>query len=146
MKKILLTLLGVTLLASSCGKKAETIQKDKFQVFLCIGQSNMEGCAETEPSDFEATNRLFMLPSVDNPEKNRKYGEWCEASTPLSNPSAGLSPAESFGKTMVDNLPEDTKVGLISVAVGGCDIRLFDKDLYQGYTATHNQDWFLDKI
>ena len=47
---------------------------------------------------------------------------------------------------MVENLPDTIKVGVINVAVGGCDIRLFDKDLYQDYDSTYEDAWFVDKI
>ncbi|MFI3288052.1 MAG: sialate O-acetylesterase [Rikenellaceae bacterium] len=147
MKRILFTLLiGVALLASSCGEKPAAKDKSKFQIYLCIGQSNMEGCADAVERDYEPFRRLKMLPSMDNVERGRKLGEWCDASTPISGATAGLSPSESFGKAMVISQPEDISIGLISVAIGGCDIRLFDRDLYEGYTATHNAEWFLKKI
>ncbi len=47
---------------------------------------------------------------------------------------------------MVANLPNNIKVGIINVAVGGCDIRLFDKDIYQDYDSTYKEDWFTNKI
>jgi hypothetical protein len=47
---------------------------------------------------------------------------------------------------MVQNLPDSIRIGVINVAVGGCDIRLFDQDLYQDYDSTYVQDWFLSKI
>lgn len=37
---------------------------------------------------------------------------------------------------MVANLPENIKVGIINVAVGGCKIELFDQDTYQTYSET----------
>lgn len=30
---------------------------------------------------------------------------------------------------MIANLPEDVRVGIINVSVGGCKIELFDKDI-----------------
>ena len=43
---------------------------------------------------------------------------------------------------MVDNLPEEVKVGTITVAVGGASIDLFDKDKYQAYLNDANTaDW-----
>ncbi|MEM9549303.1 MAG: sialate O-acetylesterase [Bacteroidota bacterium] len=47
---------------------------------------------------------------------------------------------------MISQLPEKIKVGVINVAVGGCDIRLFDKDLFHDYDSTYMEDWFVDKL
>ena len=48
----------------------------------------------------------------------------------------GLTPADYFGRTLVANLPEDVRIGIINVSIGGCKIELFDKDNYQSYAAT----------
>ncbi len=45
-----------------------------------------------------------------------------------------------FGKTMVANLPEDYRVGVIKVAVPGAKIELFDKDKCEEYLVTA-EDW-----
>jgi len=47
---------------------------------------------------------------------------------------------------MVENLPDSISVGIINVAVGGCDIRLFDKDIYMDYDSTYKESWFTNKI
>ncbi|HEY9124070.1 MAG TPA: sialate O-acetylesterase, partial [Bacteroidales bacterium] len=44
------------------------------------------------------------------------------------------------------NLPDSITVGIINVAVGGCDIRLFDKDIYQDYDSTYKESWFVNKV
>jgi len=46
---------------------------------------------------------------------------------------------------MIANLPEDVKVGVINVAVGGCKIELFDKDNCETYIATA-PDWMKGMI
>jgi len=48
----------------------------------------------------------------------------------------GLTPADYFGRTLLESLPKDAKVGVINVAVGGCKIVLFDKDNYKAYADT----------
>ncbi len=146
MKKILLSLLAVSMLVSSCGEKAATPTKEKMQIYLCIGQSNMAGSAEIEPCDTTCDARLLMMPSAEYPEKGRKMGEWYPGVPPQSSEMSGLSPADYFGRTMVELLPEDTKVGLITVAVGGCDIRMFDKVIYTDYLATYPEDWFVSRV
>ena len=40
---------------------------------------------------------------------------------------------DSFGKTMIQSLPNDVRVGIIKVCVPGCKIQLFPKDAFQSY-------------
>lgn len=67
-------------------------------------------------------------------------GNWYTAVPPLARCKTGLSPVDYFGRTLIENLPKNIRVGIINVAVGGCKIELFDKDNYQSYTATA-PDW-----
>ena len=117
-----------------------------FYIFLCFGQSNMEGAAPIEPQDRTVDARFQVLQSLDCPNLGRSKNTWYPAVPPLTQCYSGLSPADYFGRTMVTNLPENIRVGVINVAVGGCDIRLFDKDLYQDYDDTYKEAWFMDKI
>jgi len=114
-------------------------QNKKFYVYLCIGQSNMEGNAKFEPQDTIVNKRFQVLEAVDCDNLNRKKGEWYTAVPPLSRCTTGLTPADYFGREMIANLPEDVKVGVINVAVGGCKIELFDKDNYESYVSTSPQ-------
>ena len=52
-------------------------------------------------------------------------GEWCEATAPLCRPNTGLTPADWFGRTLVASLPENIKIGVIHVAIGGIKIEGF---------------------
>jgi len=114
-------------------------QNKKFYVYLCIGQSNMEGNAKFEPQDTIVNKRFQVLETVDCENLNRKKGEWYTAVPPLSRCTTGLTPADYFGREMIANLPEDVKVGVINVAVGGCKIELFDKDNYEAYVSSSPQ-------
>ena len=68
-------------------------------------------------------------------------GEWYKAVPPLCRCHfTGLTPCDYFGRTLVANLPQDIRVGVINVAVGGCHIDLFDKDKYATYLPTQ-PDW-----
>jgi enterochelin esterase-like enzyme len=121
MKKIILmilTCLGVT---------ANTFAQDpNFYIFLCFGQSNMEGAARIEPQDLEGVSpRFLLMPAVDDPQRNRKMGEWCQALPPLCRPNTGLTPVDYFGRTLTENLPENIRVGVIHVAIGGIRIEGF---------------------
>ncbi len=115
---MILTCLGVT---------ANTFAQDpNFYIFLCFGQSNMEGAARIEPQDLEGVSpRFLLMPAVDDPQRNRKMGEWCQALPPLCRPNTGLTPVDYFGRTLTENLPENIRVGVIHVAIGGIRIEGF---------------------
>jgi alpha-L-fucosidase 2 len=105
-------------------------------VFLCFGQSNMEGFPGIVEADKGPVDERFqVLAAVDFPKQDRKQGNWYPATPPLSRPSAGLGPADYFGRTLVSNLPPHIKVGIVNVAIGGCKIELFMPDKYQEYSA-----------
>ena len=105
-----------------------------FYIFLCFGQSNMEGNARPEAADLASPGpRFLLMPAVDFPDKGRKMGEWCEASAPLCRPNTGLTPADWFGRTLVASLPENIKIGVIHVAIGGIDIKGFLPDSIDSY-------------
>lgn len=108
-----------------------------FYIFLCFGQSNMEGFPGIEEIDkTNIDNRFRVLAAVDFPELNREKGDWYTAIPPLCRPSTGLCPADYFGRTMVANLPKNIRVGVVVVAVSGCKIELFNKDNYKAYDST----------
>src|SRR5436190_14103262 len=121
-------------------------QDKKFYIFLCFGQSNMEGNARIRPQDtVDVDPRFRVLKAVDCPDLHRTKGNWYTAVPPLSRCKTGLTPADYFGRTLVANLPADVRVGIINVAVGGCKIELFDKDNYQAYV-TKAPQWMIGMI
>ena len=121
MKKIILIIL------TCLGATANAFAQDpNFYIFLCFGQSNMEGAARIEPQDLEGVSpRFLLMPAVDDPARNRKMGEWCQALPPLCRPNTGLTPVDYFGRTLTENLPENIRVGVIHVAIGGIRIEGF---------------------
>lgn len=121
-------------------------QDSNFHIYLSFGQSNMEGQGTIEKQDTIVDSRFKVLQSLDCSNLVRLKAKWYTAVPPLCQCKSGLSPTDYFGRTMVKNLPDSITVGVINVAVGGCDIRLFDKDLYQDYDSTYAKDWFLNKI
>ena len=107
---------------------------ENFYIFLCFGQSNMEGNARPEAQDLVSPGpRFLLMPAVDDPQRGRKMGEWCEAVPPLCRPNTGLTPADWFGRTLVASLPENIKIGVIHVAIGGIDIKGFLPDSIPSY-------------
>jgi len=134
--------------ASKKVKTEETVQPadPNFYIFLCFGQSNMEGNARPEAVDLASPgSRFLLMPAVDFPAANgrpeRKMGEWCEASAPLCRPNTGLTPADWFGRTLVASLPENIKIGVIHVAVGGIDIKGFLPDSISDYVNKKAPGW-----
>ncbi|HPX99638.1 MAG TPA: sialate O-acetylesterase [Bacteroidaceae bacterium] len=130
MKRNVIIMLAALLLAPIA---TVTAQPDpNFHIYICIGQSNMEGNPRPEQMDTEYSNPRFVtMNAVDFPDS--KMGEWRIAVPPLARPNTGLTPADWFGRTMVQNMPEDVKVGIVMVAVAGCSIDLFDKDKFEAY-------------
>lgn len=111
-------------------------QDKNFYIFLCFGQSNMEGNARIEPQDTIVDPRLRVLETVDCPNLKRTKGNWYTAVPPLARCNTGLTPADYFGRTMIAALPAKVKVGIINVSVAGCKIELFEEGTYQSYAAT----------
>jgi len=106
----------------------------------------MEGNARIRPEDTVNIDRRFqVMEAVDCPNLSRTKGHWYTAVPPLCRCHTGLTLTDFFGRTMVANLPEDVRVGIINVAVGGCKIELFDRDNYQSYVATA-PSWMLGMI
>lgn len=107
---------------------AQTVDPD-FHIYLCFGQSNMEGAARIETQDSLGIDPRFqMLSAVDMPSRGREKGKWYTAVPPLCREYTGLTPADYFGREMVAHLPENIKVGVLNVAVGGANINLFNED------------------
>lgn len=124
----------------------EIIDSDpNFYVFLCFGQSNMDGAGKIEKQDLEVDERFQVLAALDMPQLNRTQGQWYPAIPPLCRPTGGLGPADYFGRHMAANLPEHIRVGVVNVAVPGCKIELFEKDTFERY-AEMAPDWMTNFI
>lgn len=109
-------------------------QDKNFYIFLSFGQSNMEGNAKFEAQDtVNVDSRFQVLEAVDCPNLGRSKGNWYTAVPPLCRCRTGLTPVDYFGRAMLANLPENARVGVINVSIGGCKIELFDKDNYESY-------------
>jgi hypothetical protein len=118
-------------------------QDTNFWIFLCFGQSNMEGFPGIPEQDkTNVDSRFQLLAAVDFKPGGRYNGperqkdNWYVAIPPLCRPDSGLCPADYFGRTMVSNLPPNIRIGVINVAVAGCKIEMFDKSNYQAYASS----------
>lgn len=139
MKRLLFFALLLASLTVTAGDK-------NFHIYLCFGQSNMEGNAKFEPQDTcGVSDRFQVMSTIDCPDLGRVKGQWYRAVPPLCRCYTGLTPADYFGRTLVQSLPDDIKVGIVHVAIGGCRIELYDKDQYQAYADTV-PDWMKNMI
>lgn len=137
-KKVLI--LGVLLATLLQGAKADV--DPNFYVYICFGQSNMEGNAQPEAIDKNNVPERFQLLATCNFQSpKRTKGNWYKAIPPLVSPAGGLGPTDWFGRTMVDKLPE-VKIGVIPVAMGGSPIEMFDKDKYQQKLKDNPNEWW----
>ena len=112
--------------------KASAVVDPNFHIYLCFGQSNMEGNAAAESVDKSGVDSRFrMLATTDFTSPRRTMGQWYTATPPIVSPQGGLGMADYFGRTMAAALPPEVKVGVVDVAIGGCAIQMFDKDKYK---------------
>ena len=139
-----------TLFAISLGLSAllfpQTIKAEvdpNFYIYLCFGQSNMEGNAAAESMDQTVDARFRLLATCDFSNPSRTKGNWYVAKPPLVNSMAGkLGPTDYFGRTMVAALPSNVRIGVVPVAMGGSPIEMFDKDKYEQKLAQNPSDWW----
>ena len=112
-------------------------QDPNVYVYLCFGQSNMEGQATPEAQDQTGIDARFQnMSAVSCSPPSRTQGTLYSAVPPLCRCNTGLSPSDYFGRTMVTNLPTNIKVVIVNVSVAGCKIELFDKVNYKTYAST----------
>lgn len=132
------TLLQRLLVVGALLLTANAYAQDKdFYIFLCFGQSNMDGYPGLREEDKTGVDERFqMLAAVDFPDQDRQKGSWYPAVPPLFRPGNGICPVDYFGRTLVAKLPANVKVGVVNVAVPGAKIELFDETQYQSYSAT----------
>jgi hypothetical protein len=137
MKRVLFLSVAVFSVILSFNTKVFADPDPNFYIFLCFGQSNMEGFPRTiQEQDMTVDKRFQMLAAVDFPDMGREKGKWYDAVPPLCRPGCGLCPADYFGRTMVANLPKNIRVGIVNVAVAGCKIECFDKENNKAYVST----------
>ncbi len=148
MKNFTLTLLLIAAALFININHASAQVDPNFHIYLCFGQSNMEGNAQPEKQDYEnLPSNYLMMAAVDFPATQyypqRKMGNWYPALPPLCRPGTGLSVADYFGRYMAKAQPDKT-IGVINVAIGGAEIEIFDPDLVAGRLADNKPDWFLN--
>ena len=135
-----LFILGAFLMTLSSSVNAEV--DPHFHIYLCFGQSNMEGNAQWESIDNQYVDPRFQMlatTNFDNPK--RTMGNWYTAFCPIVSPMGKLGVTDYFGRTMVAAMPSEVSIGVVAVAMGGAPIEMFDKDLYQAKIAEDPSAW-----
>lgn len=118
------------------GSDEESSVDPNFQIYLCFGESNMEGTAAIADTDLEGIDEHFKVMAVVSDGWDRVAGSWYTAVPPLCRPSTGLSPIDYFGRKMLEGLSEnnpDVTIGVIMVAVSDAGIKAFHKTEYKSY-------------
>lgn len=130
-------------MALLCLLSTARAQDPDFHIYLCFGQSNMEGQGTIEALDRTVDSRFRILQAVNC--SGQTAANWRTATPPLSRCNTGIGPADNFGRTMVAELPSHIRVGIVHVAVAGCKIELFDKQNYASY-ANGAEQWMKNII
>jgi hypothetical protein len=113
-----------------------SIPDPNFHIYICFGQSNMEGNAAIGVADRTKLNPRFRMLAVCDgvySGQQRYASNWYTALPPLCRQDTGLTPADYFGRVLTDSLPDSIRVGVVMVAIGGAGIDAFDKDNYKTY-------------
>ncbi|MBN2591506.1 MAG: hypothetical protein JXA96_16695 [Sedimentisphaerales bacterium] len=116
-----------------------------FYIFLCFGQSNMESGGRMSDIDRTVDSRFQVMADFDNARRGWEKDKWYDAIPPLAAKGSGICMIDYFGRTLVENLPENVRVGVIKISVPGCKIELFEKDTFQDYIATE-QAWMKNLV
>lgn len=132
--------IGVLLATNFMAAKADV--DPNFHIYLCFGQSNMEGNAQWEEVDNEVDSRFQMLATTNFDTPKRTMGNWYTANCPIVSPMGKLGPTDYFGRTMVAAMPTNVKIGVVAVAMGGSPIEMFDKDKYEQKLKDNPTEWW----
>jgi hypothetical protein len=110
----------------NAGEPAKLPPKEKMQIYLLMGQSNMAGRGVPEQEDETPHSRVLMFETND---------VWIAAVEPVTKDSHkphGVGPGLAFGKAMSERNP-DVTIGLVPTAVGGTPLSRWERggDLYE---------------
>ena len=129
MRFIFILLCFISLLAA---EEAQLPPKERFHLFLLVGQSNMAGRGAVEEQDKTPHPRVLML---------KKEGQWTPAVDPMhfDKPSVGVGLGKTFGQIIAEANPGVT-IGLIPCAVGGSPIDAWQPGVFYPPTKSHPWD------
>lgn len=126
---------AIALLFTIAAPAAEPVKlpaKEKFHLYLLVGQSNMAGRGKVEAGDKKPVANLLML---------NKDNQWVPAVDPLhfDKPAAGVGLGRTFGMEVLAADPTVT-IGLIPCAQGGSPISTWVPGAYFDQTKSHPWD------
>jgi len=128
----------LTILATFGASAEVPASKEKFHLYLLIGQSNMAGRGKVEEQDRTAHPRVFAF---------NKENKWVPGADPIhfDKSAAGVGPGLSFGKAMAEADPSVT-IGLIPCAVGGSPLSSWQPGAEDKATKTHPWDDMMVRV
>ncbi len=123
---------GVVCIPGLIAQEASLPAKERFHLFLLVGQSNMAGRGLIDEQDQRVDPRVLML---------TRELKWVPAVDPLhfDKPAAGVGLGKTFGRLVAEQSPEIV-VGLIPCAVGGSPIDAWLPGAYDEPTKSHPWD------
>jgi hypothetical protein len=144
---VIVGLLGGCINAPSKNDEYSAVEPiENYHVYIAFGQSNMQGPGEIRPQDREDLGGRYKTLNVVAGVYAGEYrakGEWYNAVPPLIIPDSnltnylglriGLSPADYFGRTLVNGVPENITIGVIAVANGDMALAAFHKTKAENY-------------
>jgi len=125
--------ISVTFGPARADEPARLPAKDKFHLFLLVGQSNMAGRGAVSASDRTPHPRVLML---------NQANQWVPATDPLhfDKPKAvGTGLGKTFAEIIAEKDPDAT-IGLIPCAVGGTPISCWEPGALDPVTKSHPWD------
>jgi len=126
---------------------------EEKHLFLSFGQSNMQGPGTIRTQDSANISERWQTLNVVQgvyATVNRAKSQWYRGVPPLITPDAnlphwqasshraGLGPSDYFGRTLVDNLPENISLGIVAVANGDLALASFHKTQAANYFAPNS--------
>jgi GH35 family endo-1,4-beta-xylanase len=113
---------------------AQAVVDPNFYIFLCFGQSNMEGQGPIEAQDLTVDSRFQVMQAVTC--TNQPANAWRTATPPIARCNTRIGPSDYFGREMIAKLPANIKIGIVHVSIAGSKIEIFDKNNYQTYLSS----------
>jgi hypothetical protein len=123
----------------------------KFHIYIGFGQSNFEGDNQQgfSKTAYDWTNPRFQVFNAFETANTwdtgaQPYGRrketWYTAKPPLVTDSRGLTPADGFGRYLVERLAdENIKIGVIPIGISGASLDAWEPD-------TGGNDWIKDLV
>ena len=122
---------------------------DELHVFIAFGQSNMQGPGTIRPQDRAGVSdrwRVMNVVAGTYAGVAQTPGQWYRAVPPLIIPdhslnhwtntfTIGLGPLDYFGRTIVENTPDNIAIGVIAVAHGDLALASFHRTRAEEYFA-----------